>query len=175
MQQDGERGRALAFGKYTMLLDLTSATCFVLLHRQKAALEECLFFFSQESIFKTLKIQERKKCRSRSSKPYQTTRNFAGIEDCAKSGTAGNQPFRHFHAVLSFEEPSRRLVAELRGDAYEGAAGSNVRPAVWRYHEKPSEEPQAGHFLGMLSWTSDRGTTCILTCNLGRRGSLLRS
>lgn len=44
VQQDGERGRALAFGKYTMLLVLTSATCFVLLHRQKAALEECLFF-----------------------------------------------------------------------------------------------------------------------------------
>ena len=54
-------------------------------------------------------------------------------------GAAG----RRTRQKAALEEPSRRLVAELRGDAYEGAAGSNVRPAVWRYHEKPSEEPQA--------------------------------
>lgn len=59
VQQDGERGRALAFGKYTMLLVLTSATCFCIAHRQKAALEECLFL-RRESILKTLKNARKK-------------------------------------------------------------------------------------------------------------------
>ena len=43
----------------------------------------------------------------------------------------------------SVNEPSgRRCLADLQGYAKEGAAGSNARPAFWRYHEKTNDTPR---------------------------------